>query len=514
MILCRLQTFMEPLVRRVVKEEVDLALRKYVISMKWNYDKDTRSSSPRSLNLQFSSTISLPVFTGARIDGEDGNNLKVLLVDSLSGKVVSQGHGSSAKVEIVVLEGDFDGDARDNWTIEEYNKNNIVKEREGKKSLLNGDVFLTLEEGIGVVRDVSFTDNSSWTRSRKFRLGARIVDKYDGIKVRAAKSESFVVRDHRGELYKKHHPPSLSDEVWRLEKIGKEGAFHKRLIRAGVYTVKDFLFLYSLDPTKLRNVLGTGISAKMWEVTVEHARTCVLDNKTYLFSPSGLQHKTGVVFNVVGQVMGLLCEGQYIASEKLSETEKDEAHKLVILASTHQDEVLLFDDKASCLNSISQLTTTPYSSDLPFGDSDAVKGSFSQNIGEGDNLHLVSFSPDMTSTIYSGPCLDDFDLLDSMDGRFAQSLNFPSQASSSFTYDADSIAQALFEDDHLDYFNPSSLPNSCMALSSELHSGSNNLERATGYPLAKSQRRRWTMLFSVLKMVFTRKTRKQESPRL
>jgi hypothetical protein len=26
-------------------------------------------------------------------------------------------------------------------------------------------------------------------------------------------------------------------------------------------------------------ILGTGMSAKMWEVTVEHARTCVLDDK-------------------------------------------------------------------------------------------------------------------------------------------------------------------------------------------------------------------------------------------
>ena len=55
-------------------------------------------------------------------------------------------------------------------------------------------------------------------------------------------------------VYKKHHPPSLSDKVWRLEKIGKDGAFHKRLTFERVRTVKDFLILLNLDPARLRNV--------------------------------------------------------------------------------------------------------------------------------------------------------------------------------------------------------------------------------------------------------------------
>lgn len=69
-------------------------------------------------------------------------------------------------------------------------------------------------------------------------------------------------------------------------------------------------------------ILGTGMSAKMWEVTVEHARTCVLDKRIFVYCPPSSQQKTGVVFNVVGQVMGLLSECQYVPIEKLSETEK------------------------------------------------------------------------------------------------------------------------------------------------------------------------------------------------
>lgn len=155
------------------------------------------ATESRSLQLQFENSISLPVFTGARIEGEDGSNLRIGLVDAVTGKVVSSGSESLAKVEIVVLEGDFE-DESDIWMPEEF-RSNIVREREGKKALLTGDVILYLKDGIGMVGEISFTDNSSWTRSRRFRLGARVVDNFDGIRIREAKTESFIVRDHRGE---------------------------------------------------------------------------------------------------------------------------------------------------------------------------------------------------------------------------------------------------------------------------------------------------------------------------
>ncbi|CAA2981415.1 calmodulin-binding 60 A-like isoform X2 [Olea europaea subsp. europaea] len=64
------------------------------------------------------------------------------------------------------------------------------------------------------------------------------------------------------------------------------------------------------------------MSAKMWEVTVEHARTCVLDKKLYLYNASVSQQKNGVVFNVVGQVLGQFSGRQYIPADKLSGAEK------------------------------------------------------------------------------------------------------------------------------------------------------------------------------------------------
>lgn len=55
-------------------------------------------------------------------------------------------------------------------------------------------------------------------------------------------------------VYKKHYPPALEDEVWRLEKIGKDGAFHKKLSAEGIKTVQDFLKLSVIEPNKLRKV--------------------------------------------------------------------------------------------------------------------------------------------------------------------------------------------------------------------------------------------------------------------
>lgn len=155
-------------------------------------------SEARSLQLQFMEPLSTPVFTGARVEGAGNSRINIALVDGSTGKIVKFGPESSAKVEIVVLEGDFGVDERNEWTPEEF-KNNIVRERQGKKPLLTGDLVLNLKDGIALVDEITFSDNSSWTRSRRFRLGARVIDNFDGIKIKEAKTEPFIVRDHRGE---------------------------------------------------------------------------------------------------------------------------------------------------------------------------------------------------------------------------------------------------------------------------------------------------------------------------
>ncbi|KAM7479935.1 hypothetical protein LguiA_028148 [Lonicera macranthoides] len=515
-----LEPVLEPLIRKVrvsvckqsnyslmfdvgvqVKEEVELSLRKYMTSMKWNIGKEIEPSESRSLQLQFLNTLALPVFTGTRIEGEECTTLKVALFDAFTGQVVSFGPESSAKVEIVVLEGDFDGDERNYWTLEEF-KNNIVREREGKKPLLTGELFFDLKEGIGLVGEISFTDNSSWTRSRKFRLGARVVDNCDGVRVKEAKSDSFVVRDHRGELYKKHHPPSLFDEVWRLEKIGKEGAFHKRLSRENIKTVQDFLTLLFLDPAKLRNILGTGMSNKMWEVTVEHAKTCVLDKRRYLYCPPS-QQMTHVVFNAVGQVMGLFSNGQYVPTDKLSDPEKArfshplklaDAHNLVICAYKDWTEVVPFEDDASLIDSSSPMSNVVFTSNSPTtGSSDNTKVLTTHNIDSFDYPQLNPSSPN----IFMG-CVDDYGLnsIDSMDVQFDQSLSFGGQLANSMVCDGDSVIQGFSENEHhLQYFDD--IPS--LESQADLQSAVSGFLLAHSTAATKKAQRRWTVLFRVLR---------------
>ncbi|KAJ6765046.1 PROTEIN SAR DEFICIENT 1 [Salix koriyanagi] len=199
-------------------------------------------------------------------------------------------------------------------TNEEFNRN-IVKERTGKRPLLAGDCLtVNLRDGCAAIGDIEFTDNSSWIRSRKFRLGVRVVpESYQGVRIREAITEAFVVKDHRGELYKKHHPPALQDEVWRLEKIGKDGAFHKKLAAARINTVQDFLKLSVVDPRNLKGILGPGMSEKMWEVAIKHARTCDLGSKHFVFR----RPNCTITFNPICQIVHAVIDGNSYSTEEI-----------------------------------------------------------------------------------------------------------------------------------------------------------------------------------------------------
>lgn len=333
-----------PLISRVVRQEIELA----VASLKQSSGSGIHSVESRSFQLKFLNKLSLPVLTGKHIKGEGDIPIEIALFDTITEQLVNSGPEASAKVEIVVVEGDFDGDTRSNSALEDFN-NKIVREKEGRKSLLSGNVYLNLKEGIGFVGEISFTHNANWMKRCELRLGAKVVDNFNGARVREALTESFFVKDRRSTLYVKHYPPHLHDEVWRLKNIGKDGPFHDRLCSKNINTVKDFLTQYFINPRTLRDILGTSMTTKMWEVTVDHARTCTLDNRLHLYFPINSQKKTGVVFNAVGQVMGLLLDYCYILIDNLPELQKADAHKLVLSAFEHMDKVVSFDNETSML---------------------------------------------------------------------------------------------------------------------------------------------------------------------
>ncbi|KAI7986893.1 Protein SAR DEFICIENT 1 [Camellia lanceoleosa] len=307
---------LEPMLRKVVNEEVENGLRRGARSITRSPSLRIQKLEPSSLKLIFSNKLSLPIFTGSKIVNADNSPLQVLLVDTTGDHLVPTSLSYPIKVEIVVLDGDFLPGDNDTWTSEEFDKN-VVRERTGKRPLLTGELQITMRDGLALVGEIEFTDNSSWIRSRKFRVGARVVHgSSQGVRVREAMTESFVVKDHRGELYKKHHPPMLEDEVWRLEKIGKDGAFHKKLASMAINTVQDFLKLSVVDQSKLRKILGLGMSEKMWEVTIKHARTCLLGNKLYL--SRGANHT--IILNPICQVVKAEINGQTYPTRDSSTT--------------------------------------------------------------------------------------------------------------------------------------------------------------------------------------------------
>ncbi|XP_058113779.1 calmodulin-binding protein 60 D-like isoform X2 [Magnolia sinica] len=343
----KLCSSLEPILRRVVSEEVERALAKLGPARLSGRSSPKRIEGPdgRNLQLHFQSRLSLPLFTGGKVEGEQGASIHVVLVDTNTGHAVTSGPESSAKLDVVVLEGDFNNEDDDDWTQEDF-ESHVVKEREGKRPLLTGDLQVSLKEGVGTLGDLVFTDNSSWIRSRKFRLGLKVASGFcEGIRVREAKTDAFTVKDHRGELYKKHYPPALNDDVWRLEKIGKDGSFHKRLNKAGIYTVEDFLRLIVRDPQRLRGVLGSGMSNKMWEVLVEHAKTCVLGGKLYVYYADDTRN-VGVVFNNIYELSGLIASDQYYSAETLSDSQKVFVDTLVKKAYDNWMQVVEYDGKA------------------------------------------------------------------------------------------------------------------------------------------------------------------------
>lgn len=149
----------------------------------------------RNLQIRFRTRMPPHLFTGGKVEGEQGSAIRVVLIDANTGNVVQTGEESMAKLNVVVLDGDFNDEDDEDWTREHF-ESFLVKEREGKRPILTGHTHVVLKEGVGTLGELTFNDNSSWIRSRKFRLGVKAAS---GFRIREAKTEPFAVKDHRGE---------------------------------------------------------------------------------------------------------------------------------------------------------------------------------------------------------------------------------------------------------------------------------------------------------------------------
>ncbi|XP_015170288.1 uncharacterized protein [Solanum tuberosum] len=151
----------------------------------------------RSLKLMFLRKVYVPVFTGKEIKRVGGSTFDVALVDVNSGEIVDSAPEASVTVEIVVLRGDFGGDGRDNWTSEEFDSN-IVRHREDvNKPLFSGTVHIRLNRGIGLIDKINFSHYTNYMKTNVFCLGARVIECFDGTRLKEAKTEPFTVKDAR-----------------------------------------------------------------------------------------------------------------------------------------------------------------------------------------------------------------------------------------------------------------------------------------------------------------------------
>ncbi|URD73085.1 Calmodulin binding protein-like [Musa troglodytarum] len=304
--LMRLESF----VCRLVQDEI----RKLLV--KWSLPAPSKrchllSSDAELYQLQFQNGLPEKLYTLKPIMTKNQNLVQISIIDTATGKRVTSGPWSSVQVEVLALHGDFNCDGQKRWTKDEFN-NHIVVARKGKGPLLTGELIIQLTNGVGYLDNVSFSDNSSWTRSQKFRLALRL---YKAEGAQEGISETLRVKDRRGQLNEKHHPPSLTDEVWYLEKIRKDGSFHKRLVNAGIHCVKQFLQALSMDHDNLCKLLGNGESSKKgiakrtWEAIVANARECPPGNELYSYNVVG--QTVTLIFNSVYELLGAKLDGQY-----------------------------------------------------------------------------------------------------------------------------------------------------------------------------------------------------------
>ncbi|CAJ1869019.1 unnamed protein product [Sphenostylis stenocarpa] len=343
---------LETFLRRVVREEVE----KEILGQAHLFPRKRVNAAAKPLKLCFLNKLPDTIYTRSNIIAEDGSLLQIALFDVRTKSVVNEGPLSSLKIEICVLDGGFGSDGSKEWTEDEFNSH-ILREREGREPLLIGERFITLKNGVACIPKIAMSDNSRWQRSRRFRIGVKCVQPTsNGEKIQEGRSEPVVVKDNRGETYKKHYPPSLDDELWRLKNIAKEGRIHKLLSLHGIHNVKDLLRQCITNEPSLYKMVGN-IAKKSWLAITDHAKTCVIDDYK-LYSYHSLELQIGLLFNSIYILVGVTFDWQnYYSPDTLTPEEKfllPWQHLVEIVkkqAYKNVNNIVLIDEtKLNCLN--------------------------------------------------------------------------------------------------------------------------------------------------------------------
>ncbi len=155
-----------------------------------------QNCSGRLLRLQFVNSCSKDKYSTHKIEADDESPLQVAIYDH-NNRIVTSEPFSSMRVQIVVINGDFDHDHRGQWTKKDFDTK-IVHGRPQKGQLLSGELKFRLQNGVGYLSSAKFQDNSSFVPSKKFKLGVMAADERISERIQEGITESFAVKDVRG----------------------------------------------------------------------------------------------------------------------------------------------------------------------------------------------------------------------------------------------------------------------------------------------------------------------------
>ncbi|XP_022968746.1 calmodulin-binding protein 60 G-like [Cucurbita maxima] len=280
-LLAHFETFIRPVVREEVETKVVANNPRQSCSLRTSQHEAEfvvggGGTKMVKLKLCFLNKLPSTIFTSNDIESDNGERLQIALMDvtdDYNHKIVGAAHPlSSLLVEVVVLDGEFDGE-RAQWSVEDFERG-IVTPRLGGRPYLDGnDKRIRLKKGVLWINNLSFIINSKRTRTGSFRLGVKVIDdeildNNSSPRIIEAVSNSFKVMEHRSKGNNKHHRLRGEDEVWRLKGISKNGQYYKRLSFKGIQTVESLVKAYKRDPRYLRKLLGDRVPDKTWK-TIE-----------------------------------------------------------------------------------------------------------------------------------------------------------------------------------------------------------------------------------------------------
>ncbi|MCO5562068.1 hypothetical protein L7F22_015694 [Adiantum nelumboides] len=331
----RLEINIEPMIRRVVVEEMDRGFTRFAMQLRSPHRQlsgPSTSGASRPFQLDFiSSPAAQSTYTGTKLQGKCGDTIRVRLVNVVTRQLVTEGPESAAELEVVPLMGEFDTPDEQDWLADEFERY-VAKERDGKAPLLAGELKVYLKGGLATLGHLTFTDNSSWTRSKKFRLGVRAVyiNRPGLASIREGKSEAFLVKESRGRVNQKHEIPSPNDEVWRLRHIAKDGSSYRNLAAEEIHTVKDFLHWVQERPEDLKKVLSR-MPAKAYEEAVAQAKKCILGDRMYVCPVNQPLCQEVILSQDFQPVGAVAAQGEYVHLDELNDIQKvqmDECFKI------------------------------------------------------------------------------------------------------------------------------------------------------------------------------------------